>query len=144
MCKMIILKAKKNFGKTSTLINLRDILSRNGAKKIYSDKLGKKGTDILTIFKYTNSNKNSLTIIIISAGDNKKLMDYYKIALKEYSNPNIIFGASRTKGNTTDIIKKVSKKYKFDIIWTSPYSNEKDNEKLNEKRANELFSTFIK
>jgi len=140
---ILILQNKSNSGKTKTLKLLADILiAKGGNTRILKGKLEEKHNFVIEIIY------QGRTIIIISMGDNHELEEEYSLSFRESNDIDIIFGASRTSGITTRIIKKYATEKNFNIIWTSSYQyrdkknvNEKQIQNtLNNTRAQELFN----
>lgn len=112
---------RSKIGKTSTIKELSKILEKR-SKPIYlkGNYHSEKG-DFVAVFKI-----NKTIIAIVSKGDppaNKRKKELLEI-IKRHK-PHVLFCASRTSGETVNVIRGVAKKFDSKLIWTSPYESDK-------------------
>lgn len=137
MALSIVLQGVAQSGKTTTLRKLANLFSKIDPNyDLLKGSLGK--GDFVIKFKV-----NSKIICIISMGDNANLKDDMEILFKKYSNIDLFFGASRTKGETVKIHKNIAKKYNRNIIWSSTYKNKRKSDFLNDFKAKELYNLVV-
>ncbi|EQB34858.1 hypothetical protein M947_10330 [Sulfurimonas hongkongensis] len=138
MSRTIILQGTANSGKTTTLRKLGKLLITKYKKFEFLQ-----GTleDYDFIIKIEVNNK---TIVIVSMGDNADLKNKLDLVYDKYDTIDLLYGASRTKGETVKIHKNKAKENNANIIWTSTYRNKKDSNKLNILKAEELYELAYK
>jgi len=56
-------------------------------------------------------------------GDNSDLMNKLKLIYDKCDDIDLLYGASRTKGETVKIINNLAKEKNANIIWTLTYRN---------------------
>jgi hypothetical protein len=130
MKRIIALWHSKNKGKTKTLIELGNLLlSENTSEFVYCSELINKneklpkGKDFTLIIKLSDK-----TIGIESQGDpNCYLEDRLQKIIDNY-NIDYLFCATRTKGETVADVYKVSNSNDYEILWTSTYHNDNEND----------------
>jgi D-arabinose 5-phosphate isomerase GutQ len=131
---MIILQGISNSGKTTTLRNLAKLLTTNNSKFELINGNLEEGDFIIKI------EVNNKIIVIVSMGDNDDLKNKLELVYNKYTQIDILFGASRTKGETVKIINQISVVKNANIIWTSTYKNNKESKILNNIKAKELLN----
>ena len=141
MKKIIALRNSGKTGKTSTLIELGNLLlSENTIEVLYPDSIYKNGKlrqnwDFTLIVKLSNK-----TIGIKSQGDpNCELKKKVQKIIDKY-NVDYLFCATRTRGETVGDVYKVAKSNNYEIIWTSTYHSDSSNgiDLLNQLKAKHL------
>ena len=148
---IVCLRGKAKQGKSESIITLMKLLLKKPKTKLecYEPQLSGEeflkqytdGWDICGAIYY-----NGKKIGINSAGDVPRDVRRQLKKLAE-KNCDIIFCASRSKGDTVKEVKKIAKRYNA-LIWTSPYTadtpllkgvdSEQIHQCLNEKKAKHL------
>jgi len=83
---------------------------------------------------------NGVTVAILSQGDpNSNLEARLRLVIQNF-NCDLVFCATRTKGETVRAVENIANEFDANIIWTSTYqtSNENDVDQLNEIKAQHL------
>ena len=124
-------------GKTETLKNIREMLRNKGATTVW-EKNGRK--DINIVLKL-----GSLKIGITSKGDPKTGVEERLLNLVG-RNCKVIFCATRTSGSSYTDVVKVSKEYRYKVVWSSTYTTEVVpwQTRLNKIKARHLISLMSK
>lgn len=138
MSTMIILQGVSNAGKTTTLRKLAKLLTKQ-----YPNFKLIEGTleEYDFVIKIEANNK---VIGIVSMGDNSDLINKLKLIYDKCDDIDLLYGASRTKGETVKIINNLAKEKNANIIWTSTYRNKQNSEELNSIKAEELYNLSTK
>lgn len=129
---MIILQGIANSGKTTTLRKLAKLLTTNNSQSELIDGNLEEYDFIIKI------EVNDKIIVIVSMGDNADLKNQLELAYDKCNQIDILYGASRTKGETVKIINEMAVTKNAKIIWSSTYKNKKDSTILNNIKAKEL------
>jgi hypothetical protein len=138
MSTIIILQGVSNAGKTTTLRKLAQLLT---SKYPNFDIIEGTLEEYDFIIKIEANNK---IIGIVSMGDNVDLTNKLKLIYDKCNNIDLLYGASRTKGETVKIQKNKAKEKNANIIWTSTYNNKQNSEELNNIKAEELYKLIDK
>jgi ABC-type Na+ transport system ATPase subunit NatA len=138
MSTMIILQGVSNAGKTTTLRKLAKLLTKQYGKFELIEGTLEEYDFVIKI------EANNKVIGIVSMGDNSDLINKLKLIYDKCDDIDLLYGASRTKGETVKIINDISKEKNADIIWTSTYRNKQNREELNSIKAEELYNLSTK
>lgn len=138
MNKLIILKGERNVGKTSTLDALIRKLLAKDAYLIHPEKRS-------DITSFVISKSEDHKIGIITFGDPTSESDVKGCLQQcEEHQCDIIFAASRTRGNVYDILHHFAKNNHFATVETSPlYAWNYAETGENPNKLNELFAEML-
>ena len=107
----------EKWGKTGTLLRLIDVLEQH-KHKTRKEKLNSE--DVYAVCKIENK-----TIAVVTFGDpSKHFEEYLNVPIKE--DADIIVCASRTKGNTADMVYRLASENEYQLVWFSNYHVEED------------------
>ena len=134
MSTMIILQGISDSGKTTTLRKLAKLLTEQYSVFELIEGTLEKYDFVIKI------EANNKVIGIVSMGDNSDLTNKLKLIYDKCDDIDLLYGASRTKGETVKIINDLTKEKSANIIWTSTYKNKQNSEELNSIKAEELYN----
>ena len=124
-------------GKSSSLRNLANLFDQQYQLDIPAEILERIEArfDFQWVFEI-----NGVTVAILSQGDPRTNLERRLRDLIAINNCNLIFCATRTRGETVRAVENVANAFDTNIIWTSTYqpTNENDVDQLNEIKAQHL------
>ena len=131
---IICLSGKSNIGKTETIYNVWKKLNQPFAAPM---KTANSGKEILAKLMYNNH-----SIGIETFGDpNSKQSEWIKILIKEEC--EIIVCASRSYGETVEIVENYARKNGYAIVWASPLFTKTAIKKIDHTILKELTADMI-
>jgi|GEM_PF-926944 len=115
---VIVLKNEASNGKTSTLRELQKLVKEKFPELVepLNDKVHEKG-DFRYVFKLSGK-----FIAIESCGDPGSNIKKNLVDLETKFTCNLIFCATRTKGQTVKDVKEFAEEKHFEIVWSSTYA----------------------
>lgn len=138
---IIALRNAAEKGKSSTLLILDTlIISKYSNESIVETSRGNNNSiDFHSIFKI-----NKKIIALVSQGDpGTALEKRLEEIIKKY-NPNVIFCACRTKGETLNTINSLTEKHNLNQIWSTTYEVTQNHTQANVLKAEHLLDLAIK